>query len=81
MCIKQENGHLKDMPFKTNLSNIGKICRDETVGDVIRNYPTNLLEFRQRIFVTLIDKNHHMYVFFKFFRVNLEVEENYEFKI
>lgn len=64
MCIKQENGHLKDMSFKTNLSNIGKICRDETVGDVIRNYPTNLLEFRQRIFVTLIDKKATMCMVF-----------------
>lgn len=56
MSIKQENGHLKDMPFKTNLSNIGKICRDETVCDVIGHYPTNFLGFKQRLFLTLIDK-------------------------
>ena len=63
MCIKQENGHLRDMTFKINLFNIRKICRDEIVLDVLNNYPTNQLEFKQRIFVTLIDKKATLFLF------------------
>ena len=54
MCISQEKSKCsKNTPSKA-IHVIRKICEDDTVDNIIKNYPVQCLGVKQRIFLMLI---------------------------
>lgn len=54
MCVSQEKKQISGFSIKKSLKNIWNICSDETVQKVIRSYPVNKLEAKQKIFIYIL---------------------------
>lgn len=55
MSIGQETKTVSGLSTKQSRKNIKEICNDSLLRDIISSYPVNELEFRQKIFVQLIE--------------------------
>lgn len=54
MCVSQEKRKVSHNRINESIKIIKNICKDETVGDVINNYPVNSLGIKQKLFLNLI---------------------------
>ena len=55
MSIAQETRAISGLSFKKNKENIKAICNESLLRGIISSYPVNELEFRQKMFVRLIE--------------------------
>lgn len=53
-CIQQENIKVSKLSYQEAIKNIKNICSDHQVQSIIRSYPINKLNIKQRIFLILI---------------------------
>ncbi len=57
MCIAQETPRKSSQTVLMNLKTIKEICCDEVVQEVIHGYPVNSMDFPQKCFLKLINRN------------------------
>lgn len=55
MSVGQETKAISGLSFKQNRENIKAICNEPLLRGIISSYPVNELEFRQKMFVQLIE--------------------------
>ncbi|WP_294368366.1 glycosyltransferase family 2 protein [uncultured Clostridium sp.] len=51
VCIKQENIKISKLSYNNAIKNIKKICNDEQLQNIIKNYPINKLGIKQKLFL------------------------------
>lgn len=63
-CIRQENVKISNNSFKNALKNIRVICNDDLVQNVIKQYPIELLNIKQKVFIYLLKYKMSLILYF-----------------
>lgn len=54
MCISQEKKKISNFTMLKSIRNIKKMCNDECVRDILREYPVKMLGIKQKVFVYMV---------------------------
>lgn len=58
-CIKQERVKISKLSINDSFNNIKKICDDNQLKNIIKNYPKRKLGLKQQVFLLMIEKNQY----------------------